>query len=173
MAGDEFFGGMASYHECDPNEFFLRTNLRCSILKRTKSRIPPELNLWKPLNQPKLRANSMFKTALLISLVFILCSCASTDSSIESTPTEAVPVSAQTDSIEPGANPELAGAGGDAEQTQVDDPNKEFCTKEHRTGSRIPVKYCRTKADDERNREHSKGWLEKVKKTPQHSVEVG
>ena len=70
------------------------------------------------------------------------------------------------------AQAELADANVGAEQVAVDPENERYCTKEYRTGSRIPVKYCRTRAQDEANREHSKGWLEKVKRMPQQSIEM-
>ena len=113
----------------------------------------------------------MVKTASILAALLLLCSCASTQPSgtAELTGGGAQP---QATIGEAPNDTALAEAGEQAKPLAADDEEKEYCTKVKKTGSRIPQFYCRKRSDDERARQHSKGWLDKVKRTPQQSVEI-
>ena len=64
-----------------------------------------------------------------------------------------------------------ASTGGDQDVVKAED--EVFCTMVKPTGSRIPVKYCRTVSDDDRNREIARGWVDQVKSMPQQSIDSG
>ena len=70
-------------------------------------------------------------------------------------------------------NSALAESTTDDQQNEVTEGYEVYCTKVKPTGSRIPVKYCRTRSDDAKNREIARGWVDEVKKMPQQSIDGG
>jgi hypothetical protein len=132
----------------------------------------------------------MYKTLLLISMVFVLSSCASSNSKPESVQAESDPAVAQVSGASGQAAAVTGSETGDIEgQTEIDgvesktdlaavDPTmeevevegfkeKKHCTHVARTGSRIKTKYCRTVSEDEQQREAARAWLNEIKTRPQ------
>jgi hypothetical protein len=70
-----------------------------------------------------------------------------------------------------GADPELMLANADATEAVVDPKTQKRCTKEKRTGSRIPKKYCRTLREDEAQREAGQAWIKTIQNKPRWNTE--
>ena len=60
-----------------------------------------------------------------------------------------------------------------AKQSEEEDKNKVYCTMVKPTGSRIPKKYCRTRADDEKNREIARNWVNQARVAPRQGIDGG
>ena len=65
-----------------------------------------------------------------------------------------------------GKDPDLMLADADAPEAVVDPKTQKRCTKEKRTGSRIPKKYCRTLREDELQREAGQAWIKTIQNKP-------
>ena len=114
----------------------------------------------------------MFRTLFLVCAALVLGACASNPPHAEPAQADALAATAPADPVDAESAAMLADAGAETAAVEQDPDKQEYCTREKRTGSRIPVMYCRTPEDDERNRAHSRGWLDKVKSTPQQSLDV-
>jgi hypothetical protein len=135
----------------------------------------------------------MIRTLILISTVFILCNCASSKPNPGSAQVDSDPGLVQANSSQPDTSPEPANSTGDMEIVEVEEnasqpdtspepansagdmeivevegiKEKQHCTRERRTGTRIANTYCRTYVEDERQRKSSKAWLNTIKAKPQ------
>lgn len=123
----------------------------------------------------------MFKKIIFISSLLVLCSCASntpgsapspenvgTDvvqanaSPIDDNP-ESIPVNSGPDEVKHG----LSNPDGDMEVVEVEAKKEKHCTLVKTTGSHIRSSYCRTSVDDERIREDSRRFIDRIKASPQ------
>jgi len=128
----------------------------------------------------------MTKTLLLFSAVFILSSCASSNSNpgssqAESSPTAAhvsttsgqAPADAGAESGGSGGDTGLGGAENNTELVAVDPlmevvevegfKEKKHCTYVARTGTRMKQKICRTIPETEQEGEAARSWINRVK----------
>jgi hypothetical protein len=127
----------------------------------------------------------MIKPLLLFSAVFILSSCASSNSNPGSSQAESSPTAAHV-SITSGQAPADAGAesGGSGDDTGLGgaenntglaavDPlmeevevegfkEKKHCTDVARTGSRLKRKTCRTTSETKQEKEAARSWMNKI-----------
>ena len=127
----------------------------------------------------------MIVKLLLFSAVFILSSCASSNSNPGSSQAESSPtathVSTTSGQAPADAGAESGGSGGDTglggaenntelvavdpnmEEVQVEGfREKKHCTYVARTGSRMKTKICRTKSETKQDEEDAKIWLDKI-----------
>ena len=75
---------------------------------------------------------------------------------------------AKTDAGNPDSSPQVAEAAGDMEVVEVEGfKEKRHCTLVRPTGSRIAQRHCRTYREDDRAREASRAWLDRIKTRPQ------
>jgi hypothetical protein len=120
------------------------------------------------------------RNLFLIFAALVTSHCASTGSGVETTSEGTVPAGAdmvaQTAPQETPAFPNPAKADADTlmATTRADTAGGQpgdlkkvvRCSKEKKTGSRIPKTYCRTVWEDERNREAGKAWVDSMQKNP-------
>ena len=138
----------------------------------------------------------MLKTLALASITFILCNCASQQPNSEavglassqggeqqtSTMSGSASELAETNSAQPSTDgssspkndiqPDPAVAisevNSDMEEVEVVGTiEKQHCTVERRTGTRIRKKYCRTIKEDETQRAAAQAWINTIKNKPQ------
>jgi len=131
----------------------------------------------------------MMKILLLISTLFILSNCATSNPNSESAEVNSTAVSAQANatpelaqagadsesaanddklkSDEPGNNPDAVEPDGDIEVVEVEGKKEQHCTTRAVTGSRIPTRYCRSAVQYEREKEASKHFIRNIKLKPQ------
>ena len=117
---------------------------------------------------------ALAKIVLLVSAAVLLGGCASTASEPDPAPGnvfEEVPTAETAGSLELSegealALAETAAANPEEAVAEVDPDNVKRCTKEVRTGSRIPKKYCRTKREDDLQREAGKAWIKTIQDKP-------
>jgi hypothetical protein len=137
----------------------------------------------------------MIKTLLLFSAVFILSSCASSNSNPGSSQAESSPTAAHVSTTSgqapADAGAESGGSGGDTglggaenntelvavdplmEEVQVEGfKEKKHCTYVVQTGSRMKTKICLTASEAKQEREASKSWLNRVKETQKEAMKV-
>ena len=137
----------------------------------------------------------MIKTLLLFSAVFILSSCASSNSNpgssqAESSPTAAhvsttsgqAPADAGAESGGSGGDTGLGGAENNTELVAVDPlmeevevegfKEKKHCTYVAQTGSRMKTKICLTASEAKQEREAARSWMNQVKETQREPMKV-
>lgn len=110
------------------------------------------------------------RNMLLLLSMLLLIGCASTDKNAETLQPvqEGAESAGQVDT-----ETALADSAAAGQEVEVAEEDEVYCTMVKPTGSRIPEKYCRTRADDERNREIARGWVDQVKNMPQQSIDSG
>ena len=143
-----------------------------------------------------LQAPIILKTLVLAPIAFILCNCAShqpnsgaaglassqgaeqqtsTMSGSGSEPTETNSAQPSTDGsslpkndTQPDPTVATSEVNSDMEEVEVvGTSEKQHCTIERRTGTRIRKKYCRTVKEDETQRAAAQAWINTLKNKPQ------
>ena len=127
----------------------------------------------------------MIKTLLLFSAVFILSSCASSNSNPGSSQAESSPTAAHVSTTSgqapADAGAESGGSGGDTglggaennTELAAEEPlmevvevegfkEKKHCTMVARTGSRMKTKTCRTTSEAKQEKEAARTWMNKI-----------
>jgi hypothetical protein len=135
----------------------------------------------------------MIKTLLLFSAVFILSSCASSNSNPGSSQAESSPTAAHVSTTSgqapADAGAESGGSGGDTglggaenntelaaveplmEEVEVEGfKEKRHCTYVAQTGSRMKTKICQTTSEAKQEREAARSWMNKVLETQKGAV---
>ena len=137
----------------------------------------------------------MIKALLLFSAIFILSSCASSNSNPGSSQAKSSPTAAH-DSTTSGQAPAYAGAesggsGGDTglggaenntelvavdplmEVVEVEGFKEEkHCTYVARTGSRMKTKICKTTSEVKQEKEASRSWMNRVKEMQKEPMKI-
>jgi len=137
----------------------------------------------------------MIKTLLLFSAVFILSSCASSNSNPGSSQAQSSPTAAQVSTTSgqapADAGAESGGSGGDTglggaenntelvavdplmEVVEVEGFKEEkHCTYVARTGSRMKTKICQTTSEAKLEREASRSWMDRVKEMQKEPMKI-
>ena len=135
----------------------------------------------------------MIKALLLFSAVFILSSCASSNSNPGSSQAESSPTAAHVSTTSgqapADAGAESGGSGGDTglegaenntelvavdplmEEVQVEGfKEKKHCTTVARTGSRMKTKTCRTTSEAKQHGSAARTWMNKIMETNDRGV---
>jgi hypothetical protein len=134
----------------------------------------------------------MIKTLLLFSVVFILSSCASSNSNPGSSQAESSPTAAHVSTTSgqapADAGAESGGSGGDTglggaenntelaaveplmEEVEVKGKEEKHCTYVAQTGSRMKTKICQTTSEAKQEREAARSWMNKVLETQKGAV---
>jgi hypothetical protein len=104
----------------------------------------------------------MFKLLLLISVIFVLSSCASSNPVPE---TEKVDANAQVVKVD--ANSEVTAAGDNPEVAETDTEKEEIiCTTVPTTGSHLKTRKCRTKSQAEDEQKRARAYIERLRTQP-------